>query len=80
MIALLRNYLTQSHITNSYHLAFPRWIEKHWAALDVQQKQTIVAKDVRVFLQRVNYKLSPKEIKDCFQAVWMPLLDTHISY
>eukprot|EP00047_Mylnosiga_fluctuans_P014181 m.36081 g.36081 ORF g.36081 m.36081 type:complete len:289 (-) comp5374_c0_seq1:4996-5862(-) len=52
-----------------YPLALPRWIEKHWQALDRQQKQSIVSKDIRIWLQRINYKLSPKEIKDYFQMV-----------
>lgn len=52
-----------------FPLALPRWLEKHWHALDRQMRQSIVSKDVRLWLQRVNYKLSPKEIKDYFQMV-----------
>ena len=54
---------------SSFPFAHPRWIEKHWYALDRQLKQSIVSKDVRVWLQRINFKLSPREIKDYFQMV-----------
>lgn len=52
-----------------FPLALPRWIDRHWQMLDRQQKQVIVTKDVKLWLQRINFKQSPKDIKEQFTLV-----------
>lgn len=45
-----------------------RWLQKHWEALQTA-KHSLTLKDVKLWLQRINLKITSKDIKDAFTEV-----------
>ena len=46
-----------------------RWLLKHWRALDGEAKQSLSLKEIKMWLTKINLKLSNKDCKDYFMQV-----------